>query len=705
MKSYLLIFSTFLLLSLEGLAQQQPQGIKVLQAFEYDDVELLDGPLKTQQDQVKAYYLRIPNDDLLKGFRKRVGLPTNGAHNLGGWYTNDVFHVFGQILSGLSRLYAVTGDVDCRNKLDALIKGWAETIDTTGFFYYSDKQHAPHYVYEKIVGGLVDAHVFAGNKEALQHLNTITNWAVKNLKKSRPYAFSSVGVANEWYTLSENLYRAWLVTNDQKYYDFAHYWEYNEFWEKIAQKKDIFEGGHRYHAYSHLNTLSSAAAAYQVKGEEHYMNTLINGFDFFQEEQCYVTGGFGPNETLFPKDKLVEKFKETQNSFETQCGSWAGFKLSKYLIMFTGNARYGDWIEKLMINGIGADIPMSEDGRVLYYSNYNPREGAKKNYFLGWSCCTGTRPQAVAEYSNLIYFKDEQGLYANLFVPSRVVLDSMEVTQQTRFPENNETTFTFKLFKGEVKKTIFFRNPSWATSPPEVLVNGQKVAAEEHEGWLAINRTWKNNDEMKLIFPMQLTINRLDPNNQYPAAITYGPVAMAMRNNVMEDYPSELVTGENPFHNFVPVKGEPLTYHVQGMPELLVRPYYQYEENEPYVMYIDPAVKNRVLEKDILTTGTWLRRGYYHSNEKGATISTTFEGDGIRLYLNCFPKAGKLRVDIDGKTVETIDEYDPGIHIDFYKDFKNLGAGQHTVKITVLGEKNPRSNNHFVYLTGFEVLK
>ena len=140
-----------------------------------------------------------------------------------------------------------------------------------------------------------------------------------------------------------------------------------------------------------------------------------------QQNQCFATGGFGPDEQLLPRDRLREKLGETHNTFETQCGSWAAFKLAKYLISFTGDARYGDWIERLVLNGIGASIPMTPDGRVFYYSDYNLHGGTKRNTDFGWSCCTGTRPQAVADYTDLVYFRDAETLYVNLFTPSTVV--------------------------------------------------------------------------------------------------------------------------------------------------------------------------------------------------------------------------------------------------------------------------------------------
>ena len=76
-----------------------------------------------------------------------------------------MFHIFGQIVSGLSRLYAATGNPACRNKADALLAEWAKCIAPDGYFFFSAKPNAPHYIYDKMVGGLVDAYLYCGNQE------------------------------------------------------------------------------------------------------------------------------------------------------------------------------------------------------------------------------------------------------------------------------------------------------------------------------------------------------------------------------------------------------------------------------------------------------------------------------------------------------------------------------------------------------------
>ena len=97
------------------------------------------------------------------------------------------------------------------------MSGWAECIEPDGFFYFSRKPNAPHYIYDKMVGGLVDMQVYCGSTEAPGYLRRITDWAERNLSRARPYGAD----ANEWYTLSENLYRAYLATGDRRYRDFA----------------------------------------------------------------------------------------------------------------------------------------------------------------------------------------------------------------------------------------------------------------------------------------------------------------------------------------------------------------------------------------------------------------------------------------------------------------------------------------------------
>ena len=578
-----------------GVATKGPQKLEV---FDYRGVTLDGGRLRLQLDEVRDYYLRIPNDDLLKGFRQRAKMPAPGK-DLGGWYSSDSFHVFGQILSGLC-LYAASGDAACKEKVDALVSEWGKCIAADGYFYYSAKPNAQHYVYDKMVGGLVDAYLYCGNREALAHLRRITDWAVKNLDRSRRTADNSfTSISTEWYTLSENLYRAYLATGDSVYRDFAEIWEYHEYWDIYARKADLFAtrpSGQRndaYHAYSHVNTLGGAGAAYLVKGDLRYLDILVNAYDSLQANQVLRRAATGPMNNSCLATNSASTWTTT-NTFETQCGTWAGFKMAKHLLCGTGEAKYGDWVERLALNGIGASIPMSADGRVFYYSNYNPHGGKKRNIDVGWSCCTGTRPQAAADCRDLVYLKDRENLCVNLFTPSTVrwsVGDTrVTLRQTTRFPEEPRTQFTVDLAQ-PAAFGLKIRCPAWLAGPITARINGVAVDIKrDSQNWAVNRRTWSDGDRVAIELPMRLRTSSF-AGRHYPAALLFGPVALAVC--AADGNFAKQIDLEHPEESLVPPPGETLTWRLAGETAVLVRPFYAYKENEPYYLYFDPAISTK----------------------------------------------------------------------------------------------------------------
>jgi hypothetical protein len=685
-----------------------PLGRCIIEPFDYRGVTLDAGPLKQQVDEVRALYLAIPDDDLLKGFRSRAGRPAPGK-DLGGWYSSDTFLVFGQIVSGLARLHGATGNPACRDKANRLIEGWAKCIGPDGYFYASHKPNAPHYIYDKMLWGLLDVHAYCGNREALVHLGRITDWAVKNLDRSRRVN----DTATEWYTLSENLYRAFLATGQARYRDFAQVWEYRDYWDIYVRDGDIFaprpDGGRNlaYHAYSHVNTLGGAGAAYRVTGDRRYLDLLRHAYEFLQRNQCFATGGFGPDEQLLPVDRLREKLGETHNSFETQCGSWAAFKLAKYLISFTGDAQYGDWIERLTLNGIGASPPMTPDGRVFYYSDYDLHGGTKRNTDLRWSCCTGTRPQAVADYTDLIYFRDAGALYINLFTPSTVawqqVGEPVKLTQTTNFPESDEVRLKLALARPS-EFGFQIRTPGWLAAPIEARVNG--VAAELRAGdrhWAGLRRLWRDNDVISVRLPMKPWCSRLDPRHPTPAAVLHGPVVLAF-----EAPSANLLRRVNLTdlgRVLRPDDGVPLHYRLAGDPSVVARPFASYGPGRRYFIYLYPEAGRRIPPADLTFTGRWDTTDTFRaSNEVGATAEGQFVGTGVRWLGWRFDDAGTAEVSIDGQVVGLVDQYGPGRGLPFDWRHRGLPPGRHTIRIRVLPRKPEASSGFWLNVGGLEVL-
>ncbi len=561
-----------------------------LEPFDYQGVRLLDGMLKTQYDRTREYYFKIPNDDILKGFRQRAGLPAPGQ-DMGGWAIVDTSGVFGQWLSGMARMYRATGDTEMKEKAATLLTGWAEAFRKDGIpsnsrrpGFHPDRMH---YAFDKTLCGIVDMGKYAGSKDALALVETLVDWGSATLLRTRqpgspaePEAFPS---GNEWYTLSENLYRAYLLTGNPKYKNFGDVWHYDAYWDKFVNETD--PDIHDLHAYSHVNTLSSAAMTYGVTGDQKYLKTIVNAHDYFQRAQCYATGGYGPGESLMSNDgSLGRSLEDVRDTFETPCGTWSIFKLSKYLLQFTGEARFGDWMERAVYNGIAAALPMAGRGRTFYYSEYMLGGDQKTYYSAAWPCCSGTYLQDTVDYHDIIYFKGDRTLYVNLFVPSQVAWHvddtAVQVEQLTDFPSSDTTVLTVRPEK-PAKFSLKFRVPGW-TEGAWVSVNGDKQNIECRPGtWGAVDRKWNAGDRVEIHLPMKLAFAAVDRQHPRRVAAVYGPVVL------VRDQETVLVPNVNDISRWIVSKGAGLEFHAENHATAAFVPFYQLGGRTAYSMYFD----------------------------------------------------------------------------------------------------------------------
>jgi hypothetical protein len=588
--------------------------------------------LKAQFVATRNFYFNIPNDDILKSFRESAGLPApgedmGGTRNLaspgprrGGGFTNLFGGTFGQWLSGMSRMYRATNDAPMREKATYLLTEWGKTF---GINSRKDAGTGGHYGFDKTVCGLVDLGLYVESDDAMRLLDQVGEWGRKNLNRSRllPDALADPGATNllhtsgpppsggEWYTLAENLYRAYLLTGDEKYREFAAIWHYPAYWSKFTGSDQI--DLHGLHAYSHVNTLSSAAMAYGVTADPHFLQVITGAHDHFQAVQNFATGGYGPVEQLVKDDGSLGRAIEfegnrlgTGSSFETGCGSWAVFKLGRYLLEFTGAARYGDWIERILYNGISAALPMADHenpffndiwtehgwgpdrGRTFYYSDYR-LGGARKEYYWGcWPCCSGTYIQDVVDYHNVIYLHDSDSLYVNLFVPSMVVWrrgdSEIKLTQKTEYPEAETTRIAIATAnKTKLAFNLKLRIPEWSTGAT-VQVNGNPFQTVCSPGsWAAVDREWMDGDVVELHLPMRLRAVPIDKFHPNRVAIAYGPVVL-----VQEQEPMLKISRQNPAVQLKGANG-PLEFATQASAEPLLKPFYAIGYATPYAMYFD----------------------------------------------------------------------------------------------------------------------
>ena len=512
----------------------------LLQEFAYGEVSL-DSPLHEQQlHQTHEVLMNLSEDSLMKPFRLMLGKPAPGE-DLGGWYRYDPNYdwhtfdagfaptaTFGQWVSALARYYAITGDQATRDKIRRLNRLYAQEIDGE---FYGLKNRFPAYCYDKLVLGLIDSHKYAGDPDALAILEKKTQAALPHLpghaiehdKSWRPGTDESY-TWDESYTMPENLFLAYQRGAGERYREMGREYLLDLIFDRLAEGQNDLAGRH---AYSHVNMLSSAMQAYLTLGSEKHLRAAKNGFDIVAA-QSFATGGWGPDEQLRKTDSpdVFNSLSNTHNSFETPCGSYAHFKLTRYLMRVTRDSRYGDSMERMMYNTILGVMPLESDGRTFYYSDCN-FQGKKVYSNHRWPCCSGTHPQVAADYRINTYLRDVRGVYVNLYIPSTVrwAQDGAQValTQKSDYPHDSHIQFEVETSK-PVELAVNLRIPAWAEGA-SLAVNGKPQAASPGT-FARIQHEWKSGDRIDLELPMKPRLEAID--KQYPdvVALLAGPLVL-----------------------------------------------------------------------------------------------------------------------------------------------------------------------------------
>ncbi len=526
-------------------ATTSPNHSAPLGLFGYSDVTLASDLCQQQLDNTHAVLMALDEDALMQPFRVMSGLPAPGG-GLGGWYIYKPDYdyrkdsaglcpggTFGQWVSALSRYYAITGDQATRQKVIQLNRLYAESLGA-GFF---DNNRFPAYCYDKLVCGLIDSHEFAQDPNAFAILQQTTNTvlpflpphAVDREQSWRPGKQNDISYNwDESYTLPENLFLAYQRGAGERYKQLAvRFLDDKTYFDPLADGINVFPGKH---AYSYVNALNSAMQAYLVLGSEKHLRAASNAFEMLLTTQSFATGGWGPDELLREPNTgaLAATLADQHKSFETPCGAYAHFKLTRSLLRVTGDPRYGDSLERVMYNTVLGAKPLQSDGTAFYYSDYS-YDGRKGYSNHRWPCCSGTLPQVAADYRLNIYFHEGQDLYVNLYLPSTVHWNrkenSVEFQQTTQYPFDDVVRFQLTASRPE-QFSLHFRIPAWCQNA-SLSVNGKRVPSALLSGSFAkLNRHWTKGDRIELHLPMATRLEAIDAQHPNIVALMYGPLVL-----------------------------------------------------------------------------------------------------------------------------------------------------------------------------------
>jgi DUF1680 family protein len=508
-----------------------------LVAFPPASVRLAPGIFR-EQEEINARYLdSLAVDRLLHSFRITAGIPSS-ATPYKGWEEPACelrgHFAGGHFLSAVALASAFSGNAVLKSRGDELVSGLGACQKKIGNRYLSafpaelfehlaqDKPvWAPFYTYHKIMAGLLDMYLLAGNADALQIAQGMGQWAQDFMGNFSAEQRQRM-LRTEFGGMNEVLINLAAVTKEERYLDAARLFEQPGFLDPLAGRRDELQG---LHANTHVPKIIGAARMYEVTGDRRYRDIVEYFLAGVLAARNYVIGNTSLDEHWkTPPDQLQGTLAWANAEC---CVAYNLMKLERHVFGWTGDARWMDAYERSLFNcRLGTQnaqglkqyfFPLAAG----YWRAYN---SAEESFW----CCTGTGAEEFAKFADTIYFRRGSDIFVNQFISSTLDWqdEGLVLEQVTQFPREQGTTIKVKSSRPALR-TIHVRIPGWATEEAAVKINGRPLDAVADPGsYLAIRRIWQPGDTVSISLPMELRQETLRGDESVAAAL-YGPLALA----------------------------------------------------------------------------------------------------------------------------------------------------------------------------------
>lgn len=534
----------------------------MLKPAEKGSVKILPGVFRERMDVNRQYLLELDANCLLQNFYLEAGIILPGlqvvdnpetANLHWGWEAPTCQlrgHFLGHWMSAAAKLIAADGEPELRVKLDNIVSElarcqelnggeWVGSIPEKYFTRLIKNQYiwSPQYVMHKTIVGLSDAYIYAGNTQALDILSHLSDWYITWTEKAAEtnphavYAGEEAGMLEVWAQLYQ-------LTRDEKYLTLAKRYADAGLFRKLKEGKDSLTNCH---ANASIPFTHGAAKMYEITGDSDWLEVIkLFWKAAVTDRGMFSTTGMNAGEFWVPPHMQGHFLGSSDQEF---CTVYNMVRTASYLLKYTGEAQYADYIERALYNGFLAQ-QNAQTGMPAYFlplgAGSRKKWGTRTRDF--W-CCHGTMVQAQTLYPELVWFTDGDKITAAQYIPSEFTAEmngaNVTVSQTTGMKYYNDQAFFDEKDDGQMSRwllkfsvkcdkpvrfTLSLRVPEWAKGV-ELEVNGKNTAAPVKDGWLDITADWQN-DSVQVFFPSELRAETL-PDMPELMSVVDGPIVLA----------------------------------------------------------------------------------------------------------------------------------------------------------------------------------
>ncbi|HPA20260.1 MAG TPA: glycoside hydrolase family 127 protein [Verrucomicrobiae bacterium] len=304
------------------------------------------------------------------------------------------------------------------------------------------------------------------------------------------------------------------------------------------------------HAVTGAYLYCGAADVVAETGEPALLHAITRIWDDIGNRKVYLTGGTGAYHQglSIRQDRVHEAYGAAydlpeRTAYNETCANIGHAMFSRRLLALTGDARYGDMVERVLFNSMLS--ANSLDGRRFFYTNPLERrrdvpllrqDAAERWPTWQCFCCPPSIARTIAGLNEWAWGVSDDAIWLHLFgtgsLQSSLAGSKLRIQQKSDYPWDGRIEVTV----AEAPVAPFalkLRIPGWAEGA-SLKINGQPAPETPRPGSYAeIRREWKSGDAVELMLPMEPIIIEANPiveHTRNQVAVMRGPLVYCLES-------------------------------------------------------------------------------------------------------------------------------------------------------------------------------
>jgi DUF1680 family protein len=468
--------------------------------------------------------LNVDLAPLLAGFQSKPGShPWIGEH-IGKW------------LHAATLAWANDGDAALRDKLDGGAAALIAAQESDGYLgtYLPDKRFGLFdgadwdvWSHKYCLIGLLTYYQHTGAVPALNAAKRAADLLIVTFPAKRSILAAGTHLGMAATSVLEPIVLLYRLTAEPRYLDFARYIVAS--WDEAGGPgivSSLLRDGKvrataNAKAYEMLSNIVGMSELARVTGDHRLIEAALAAWNDITATQRYITGTTSRWEHFQVDHDL--RGDVLAHVGET-CVTTTWIQLNLSLLQLTGEARFGDELERSWYNHLSAaQHPGGDD-----WCYFTALEG-RKHYDKVITCCHSSGPRAMALAPLATFLtghgeNSEETLLVNSFETAEATLtlggQQVFITQTSGFPRRGRAKIRLGLAQ-PARFGLKLRAPEWATP---LRVSGAVIK----DGWAHIPaRTWHDGDVVSIGFTLESRLIEGTYLLEGRAAMSWGPFVLA----------------------------------------------------------------------------------------------------------------------------------------------------------------------------------